>query len=144
MDSFHHGAPPPLCLNLHLPPVCTMLKVFLQQFMYVRALSHLCLGASSSFHTSLNPKPPLSFSLCPTPPLGRQANKKLLWSWVVSRCCLFSPLTAWKHMQRQTNTHTHTPNTGTTPCAPRGELRERHKYEHTRTVLCGLTHVSLR
>lgn len=112
MDFFHHGAPPPpFRLIWHLPTVCIMLWVFLQLFMNIRALSHLCRGAPLPLLPLLSllpflPLPPRSF-LSPLPSnshLGRQANKQLL---LVPCCLLVLPLLTAHSMDTHTQRHTH-------------------------------------
>ena len=140
---------PPFRLIWHLPTVCIMLWVFLQLFMNIRALSHLCRGAPLPLLLlllllSLLPCLLSLFSprFPPTPILADRQTNSFFWSRVVSWCCLFSQLTAWTH----THTRRHTNANMLTPVQHhklRGEYRW-HKYEPTRAVLRGMTQVSLR
>lgn len=103
---------PPFCLIWHLPTVCIMLWVFFQLFMNIRALSHLCVGASTPCPSpSPSPLYLLSrFSTCspPTPILADKQTNSFFWSRVVSWCCLFSQLTARTHTHKDTDAQTQT------------------------------------
>lgn len=104
MDFFHHGALPPSPSYL---ASCKMLWVFLQLFMYIRALSYLSQGAPSLLPFPSSPTSFLFFSICfpPAPILADRKTSSFSRSHVVSWCSQYS-----QHgTQRHTDTNMLTP-----------------------------------
>lgn len=107
MDFFHHGALPPSPSYL---ASCKMLWVFLQLFMYIRALSYLSQGAPSL----------LPFPSSPTSFLFSQSAFLQLPSWQTGKqAASFSPMLflgvlsthSTEHRDIQTQTCSHRSNT---------------------------------